>query len=248
MSSSQQYYNVLDWDSRFFGRKIARWSSGQFLPTDADAALEQGRQEGVECVYCLISGEEQRSIRNAGGYGLTLVDVRLTFFINLGEWTESVRRGCETRSATTGDVPALKAIAAVSHEQSRFYADGHFSSSLCSLFYQIWIEKSCAGRSERVLVAVVDGVPVGYVTCDRGEGGVGQIGLLAVSEKVRGRGIGRQLIQDALAWFHAVGVGEVRVVTQGANCTAQRAYQSAGFRSQALELWYHWWLLETAVK
>ncbi len=81
----------------------------------------------------------------------------------------------------------------------------------------------------------------GYVTGKIAGQGVGQIGLLAVGERARGRGLGQALLGSAGRWFLAQGVEEVRVVTQGRNLVAQRLYQRVGFRTASLQLWYHKW-------
>jgi ribosomal protein S18 acetylase RimI-like enzyme len=39
-----------------------------------------------------------------------------------------------------------------------------------------------------------------------------------------------------------VGVQRVSVVTQGRNVAAQKLYQSCGFTTCSVQLWYHWWL------
>jgi len=103
--------------------------------------------------------------------------------------------------------------------------------------YETWIDKSCSGSAAAVLVADVDGAPAGYVTCDAD----GRIGLFAVAEHARNRGVGAALVASALRWFAAQGVDEVRVATQGRNVAAQQLYQAAGFRTEALKLWYHRW-------
>jgi dTDP-4-amino-4,6-dideoxy-D-galactose acyltransferase len=241
MSKSFSLYDILDWDSKFFGVKIARWLPNRFCENEAPVALEQCHKDAVECIYCLIQGNDHDSIRCAEKYGLSLVDIRLTLSVQVKGVLFDSRRDCETRVVMPADLPQLRAISANSHEQSRFYSDTNFSRSLCSLFYQTWITKSCEGRSDRVIVAIVDDIVAGYVTCERDGKSKGNIGLLAVAENMRGRGIGRQLILDAFAWFQQVGVEKVAVVTQGTNCKSQRVYQAVGFRSETMELWYHWW-------
>ena len=61
---------------------------------------------------------------------------------------------------------------------------------------------------------------------------------LVVDEGARGRGIGRALIQAALAWAETQGCSEVEVSTELDNTTAQAFYRRLGFTSEALLLEY----------
>lgn len=84
--------------------------------------------------------------------------------------------------------------------------------------------------------------PLGYVSCHldpvKHEG---LIGLVGVDAEFRGKGIGRNLVLAAMAWFGTQAAREVKVVTQGNNRAAQRLYQQCGFLSSDLQLWYHKW-------
>jgi ribosomal protein S18 acetylase RimI-like enzyme len=131
-------------------------------------------------------------------------------------------------------------MARVNHRDTRFYYDGHFSQRECDTLYETWIERSCNGYTDAVLVAERDRQPAGYITCDL-HGDYGQIGLLGVGEAWQGQGIGQALIDAALHWFGERGIERVQVVTQGRNHRAQRAYQRRGFVSSEVQLWYHRW-------
>jgi len=92
-----------------------------------------------------------------------------------------------------------------------------------------------------VLVAEHDARPAGYISCHLKQDGSGQIGLVGVDDGARNLGLGRQLVQSALGWFREHEAREVTVVTQGNNVAAQRLYQSSGFLTSAVQLWYHLW-------
>jgi ribosomal protein S18 acetylase RimI-like enzyme len=72
--------------------------------------------------------------------------------------------------------------------------------------------------------------------------GVGSIGLIAVNEKTRSKGIGSKLIAAADAFYHANGIGQSTVITQASNIQACRFYEKAGFQVIKKEYVYHWWL------
>jgi ribosomal protein S18 acetylase RimI-like enzyme len=79
-------------------------------------------------------------------------------------------------------------------------------------------------------VAEVEGEVVGYVTTSIvPEHRVGRIPDLAVAARVRGQGIGRRLLEHALASFRAQGLRVARIETLEHNRAGRHLYPSLGF-------------------
>ncbi|MBL8131729.1 MAG: GNAT family N-acetyltransferase [Anaerolineae bacterium] len=231
---------LLSWDSEFFGRRIARAKGDLLTPETMTALRAWCREQAVECLYLLVDPGDRETLALLRPPLFTLVDLRLTFEraipADAPPVVETTARGWREE-----DLPALRRIASRSYIDSRFYFDGHFPAALCDRFYATWIERSCRGYADIVLVAEDDdGQPAGFVTGHLHERS-GLIGLVGVAEAARGRGVGRQMVQEALAWFAERGCERVSVVTQGRNIAAQRLYQRCGFLTESLKLWYHGW-------
>jgi dTDP-4-amino-4,6-dideoxy-D-galactose acyltransferase len=226
----------LEWDSTFFGRRIARINVNHLSPDQADEALAWCAAERSACLYFLADSDNAETVRAAEARGFALVDIRMTL----------ERRGAPPapsegiRASRPEDIDSLKAMARVNHRDTRFYYDGHFAQTACDALYETWIERSCNGYADAVLVAEREGQPAGYITCDDHHD-YGQIGLLGVGEAWQGQRVGPALIDGALHWFGARGIERVQVVTQGRNVRAQRAYQRCGFVTARAQLWYHRW-------
>ena len=229
---------VLDWDSAFFGFRIAQLREVHLTAQGFCDALKWCDRGGIRCLYFLASGDSLEAANLAGANGFRMVDIRFTLarepFTEVGA-ADSVRAFCES------DLPALRAIARVSHRDSRFYSDPGFLNQRCDELYETWIDRSCHGYADRVLVAEHALKTAGYVSCHLRPNGIGVIGLLAVADGSRGVGLGRRLVAGALHFFAEAGCKSVTVVTQGRNIAAQRLYQNCGFRSASMELWYHRW-------
>ena len=234
---------LLEWDTAFFGVRIAALSRVPAGPRDVRAAIDAARAASIACVYALCDLDERAGIRALGDAGARLVDVRVTLDLDL-EDLPAVEPAPRVRPARPEDVPALRALASVSHTASRFYADGRFPRERCDELFATWIEKSCSGWAEFVRVSDEDGRPGGYTTGHVRENGRGEIGLVAVDERARGRGVGRELVAAVLSDLRARGLSRASVVTQGMNVGAQRLYQSLGFRTRRLQTWHHLWLDE----
>ena len=94
------------------------------------------------------------------------------------------------------------------------------------------IRRACEPASgAAVFVAERDGQIVGFVTCYTRSSGVGEIGNNAVWPAERGRGLGPQLYEHALAHLRAQGMQYVKVGTglDEAHGPARRAYAKVGF-------------------
>ncbi len=231
----------LGWDSAFFGMSLARVTSRSLDAEGAREAVELARSGGVACLSLLLPAHDATSIAVAEDAGFRLVDVRLTLERRAGEPLPPRPPRPLVRPYAPPDLPALEAIAAEAHLNTRFGRDPRFPRERVMELYRTWIRKDCEGAAE-VLVAEVDRAPVGYVTA----GGIGErtgnIGLLAVRRDVRGGGTGTALVVTALARLSSPAVERVSVVTQGQELAPQRLYQRTGFLPVSVELWFHLWL------
>ena len=224
---------VLAWDSTFFGIKVARLHS-------LNGALSWCAENAVVCAYFLVDADNLDAIFLAEKQGFHLRDIRMTLKRSTLPAAETVH--CPlVRGFRVSDLPALENIAGSSHQDSRFYQDPHFSRVRCDDFYRTWIRRSCRGWANAVLVAEIDQKAMGYVTCHLSGDGRGSIGLFAVDGALRGKGVGRQLVDASLDYFRQSRATSIEVVTQGRNIRSQRLYQRCGFLPTSMQFWYHLW-------
>ncbi|HXI39476.1 MAG TPA: GNAT family N-acetyltransferase [Bryobacteraceae bacterium] len=230
----------LEWDSKFFGIRIAR-VTGHRLDGDRTAEIALTvHDQSIDCLY-FLADQEKETIQLAELQGFQLINVRVTLAARLlnmyaGTWNDD-----GIREAVPADIPALREIAGRSYNDSRFYQDGRFPVFLCDEMYRGWIEKSCHGYADIVLVAEQDAQPAGYICCHLKDDGSGQIGLMGATGGMKNQAVVRQLVHHALCWFQEREVRDVTVVASGSNITAQRLYQRSGFLTRGMQLWYHLW-------
>jgi dTDP-4-amino-4,6-dideoxy-D-galactose acyltransferase len=237
---------VLDWDSQFFGCRIARLEGARLLPGDVGAIDDWCAAGRIDCLYFLAESGCPQTIATAEANGFGFKDLRITY-----EWKSAlgargiqpqIGEGVKVRAFTKPDLARLVEIARASHTDSRFFFDQRFNRTRAAELYEIWIRKAC--ESDHVIVGESGGGPAGYLSCHVEDGRAGSIGLAAVDARFHGQGIGRAMIEAALQWFRENGITDIRVVTQGRNVAAHRFYQSAGFLTRTIECWYHKWFTE----
>jgi dTDP-4-amino-4,6-dideoxy-D-galactose acyltransferase len=232
---------ILDWDSEFFGRRIATFTEAPVDRATFERAIDWCRAERVACVYLRSDVENLATRRLAEDQGFRLVDLRVTYGLEL-DAAPRAAVPANVRLARKDDVPDLRALAAASHTNTRFWSDERFPRERCAALYETWIEKSIEGYADVVFVGENEGRVAGYFTCSLKPDGRGEVGLVAVAPEARGRGLARALTDRAIDWFRESRCSRVVVATQGSNVPGRRLYENMGFRSVALELWHHGWL------
>lgn len=231
---------LLDWDSAFFGLRIARLEPRALAPGRLDALRTWAACERLDCVYYLAPEADEERWALAEAVGMRHVDTRVELSRSICS-RDTTRPGRAIDTADDADREALRAIAAESHRDSRFFRDPDMPADRCGELYATWIDNSCSGFADAVLVARHEGSAVGYVSCKLESRDTGRIGLFAVAPAARGRGEGGRLVDAALAWFAGKGASWVAVATQQRNDAAIAHYVRSGFAVAFERRWYHWW-------
>ena len=92
------------------------------------------------------------------------------------------------------------------------------------------LAKSATGRIRVELVSFIpDGADVAYCVSTITASGCGEVDSLFVEECLRGRGIGGQLVRNALAWMDVEGASSKVVNVAYANAAALAFYAQFGF-------------------
>jgi ribosomal protein S18 acetylase RimI-like enzyme len=160
------------------------------------------------------------------------VDSSFTFTpdrLTRGEPVSAIRAG------TPDDIPVLQQLSAGAFTFTRFSLDPFFSTEQVNAFYAQWVNNLFEGLADVVFVYELEGQPVGFVSCSL-HGDEGRIPLVAARSDQRGRGVGRELVRTALAWFTSAGTRVAHVKTQAANYPALALYHRSGFTISKTEL------------
>jgi ribosomal protein S18 acetylase RimI-like enzyme len=225
---------VLEWDSRHFGVKVARLPEAR-EPEEIAAGIAAAEEAEVRCLVTLVDLDQPAAVAAAEAAGFRSYDVRLEFDRAL----DGAAAAVDPVEAGEADLPALEAIARTSFLDSRFYADPNFADERAAEMYALWVRRGVADESRSLLTT--EGRE-GFIVCHLDpDAGVGTIDLIAVGDAARGQGVGGRLVDAAETAFAAAGMTRARVVTQARNIGAQRLYQGRGYRTAAAALWLHRW-------
>jgi ribosomal protein S18 acetylase RimI-like enzyme len=101
------------------------------------------------------------------------------------------------------------------------------------------VEIDAVRDPQGIFVAEEDGQVLGYVSSwIDGEAGIGHIPQLALTAAARGQGLGRRLLEHALARFRREGIRFAKIETLDQNHIAQRLFPSLGFVEVARQIHY----------
>jgi GNAT superfamily N-acetyltransferase len=220
----------LVFDSEIFGGKVGRLSAAKASSAALYApllrrAVDLAQQGGLQHLTRRINARDIAEARALEGVGFRLVDTGVLFSraVTAGAAPQGVR------PVGGNEIETLIENCASIFGNSRFSNDPFFDPAAAIELHRRWIRNCCTGRADVVFVPEAEG-PVGFVTCTVPQGThYGNIELLGVDERFRGRHIGRRLIEGALAWF-AQRVPRVEVRTQLINRAATTLYEGAGFK------------------
>jgi GNAT superfamily N-acetyltransferase len=231
--------SLLDWDSAFWGVRVGRTTPAGV--SGHQAKLRHWTQANrVQCLYLTCPDGDPHVIEAAKRFGFRLMESRIEYAKPMNG--PPPPPDPRIRPVHASDVEPLSRIARAAHHDSRFYADSNLPDARCDDLFAAWIVNSCCdGFADWVLVADIDGQPQGYVTGQTDAGGAGRIGLIAVSEAFRGRGLGRALLDGAAERFSRDGAAMIVVATQARNRPAVRLYSRHGFVQRGLSHDLHWW-------
>ena len=85
--------------------------------------------------------------------------------------------------------------------------------------------------ADHAVLATRQGAPLGFaITTLSATDGYAQLIRIAMHPAAQGRGVGRQLVTDAIAYGRAVGASGVSLNTQASNAVARHLYEELGFR------------------
>jgi len=238
-SSTPGFLEILPWDSELFGFPVAKlrpdWSD--FMAPGALKACLSGLD--IRLAYGFApwgQNVSRKALDLAGGH---LVDQKVVYrkAVPLGSVMPRV-----IKAYVGGLTDDLMDLAMASGAFSRYNLDPKVPPGVFQRLYGSWMQKSLSGELADEVFVSVDGQGLTSMVTVANRQDKAEIGLVAVAERARGRGLGRSLMRAVDKWALSQSLPYVHVVTQGANEPACRLYAGSGFDRVDEQAVYHLWL------
>lgn len=189
-----------------------------------------------------VRSGDQSTLQALEEQGFSDICEYVTFHIPLTQEKYEFDRA-NVRVAQQKDIHQLKRIAgkeAFSH--SRFYVDPRFNRKKVEEFYAQWIANSVVSPRHKVFVYDEGSGALGFI--DLGgmqfEKRAGDLNLIAVEERARGKGIGKTLLNAAFDFFKKNNASDFYVETEAENKGSLILYDKYGeviTRTKVLHKW-----------
>lgn len=236
-------YELLEWDSAFFGFPVARISADTGDEAELRAALGTLRNRSVRLAYWLPPDDGKHAML-ARRLGAAVVGAHICYERALDAAGASRGAiGIESAQAHPEGLSELVRLGIEAARWSRFALDPHMPDGTAERMYRIWVERSVLREiADEVLLARGDAHGVSGMITLACRADTGIIGLIAVDPQCRRRHVGRRLLESASDWFARRGLRRACVTTQASNVAACRLYESCGYVVSRRLLVAHFWL------
>jgi GNAT superfamily N-acetyltransferase len=247
-SSSAASLRRLNWDTAHFGIPVAEIAAPDLTNDELRTALTTARADGLQLVYWATHRHRELPTDLLHEFQGLAVNHRVKFAASLdliGQRRSNLSCGDTVREFPRGPATReLLDLAVVAGGHSRFQVDPRIPDVQFRQLYETWMKRSTMQElADVVMVAVPQGCAdeiVGTITLSE-TAGAGQIGLLAVREDHRGKGVATRLMTAAHEWLRQRGASELNVVTQLENREACGLHSRWNCEVVEVRLWFHFW-------
>lgn len=220
----------LEWESEFFGISFGEVCGNGVLERISETELQ------YDIIQYKIDINDIEKIKKAEKAGFNLVDIKMEYSKQID--VLEAQKCSNVRKAKNDDIEEICKLASGSFKQSRFYTKG-IPAHKANDFYMIWAEKAVKGTFDNECwVYEEDNIIEGFVTIKYFDD-FARIGLIAVGDMYRGKGIGNILVNNATICAASMGKNMIIVDTQLKNILAQNLYIKNGFKISNSLLWYY---------
>lgn len=234
-------FQILEWDSDFFGYKVARLPLNALsTPSEIDRLMQSLKEHQIKLTYLIVPDSEKQileSLKNKFSPITTNVVFSRPIAANDAYETSDVSEYNQTFPDNE-----LYQLALQAGHDSRYKLDTHFKNNEFERLYKLWIENSVNKSFADYTFVWRDKHKIkGFVTL-KIKKEIGVIGLIAVDDTMRGKGIGKKLLNAVFSCLAQKQIKYCEVATQQENTGAVIFYKSAGFDVKSSDVYFHIWL------
>lgn len=235
---------ILDWDSELFGFSIAALNTTRLTTETMLFVQKEIAAQKIRFLQYLCACDDLESIHHAESNGFHLADIRLTFQkkLSASDFIPAKRSDIHFGLAKPEHIPDIIAMSSGLYDDFRYCVDKQFPREKVDTFYHTWLSNAVYGKYDHLCYCLfIDNAPIGYCTIRFTDQHTASLGLFGIAKEHQRQSLGNYLLQLTCADLFKKGYKEIHVVTQGKNIGAQRTYQSNGFKTLSVEMWYHKW-------
>jgi len=208
---------------------------GEPSPAQIASLLAALGGEGVRLVTCRRPESDRAILLALQAGGFRVIECLLTLARPLDGAVPDMP--AQVSLAKPADAEGCARVGGAVFRYDRFHADPAIDRGRADALKAAWARNAARGRADAVFVTRADGAITGFNACLlRGDTAI--IDLIGVAPGHQAQGLGRALIEAALAHY-AGRAKRMLVGTQSCNYASLALYQRAGFRIEGSALTLH---------
>lgn len=220
----------LEWDSNFFDKKIG-------LLSVVDNYDKIDSFFSYDVIY--VNQEEDEEIK-IPGFEKLYEENKITYSKKLKSNLSSDNNIFSVFNIDY-NIDEIYSLAYESGKFSRFKLDPAFTEIEYRELYKTWVNNSINKSIANNILIYKDNNEIKGFVSYRVKENYAQIGLIAISPSIQGKGVGSKLIKAIENELINIGVKELRIQTQLINTVACNFYLKLGYIKSKVEFFKHFW-------
>jgi len=229
----------LEWDSQFFGYPVAKISFGKDGADKLENVFHQINSANIRLTYLYVNPDDLKINRFIEKKGCLLADQKVVFAKTTEKHYNFNTKIIEFQETEINE--KILSLALTSGICSRFRIDKKFTNNEFERLYTEWLSNSINKTIAFETLVAMEGSNLIGITTLGVKLDYADIGLVAVDENHRGKGIGYDLIHTADNTAFDMGYEKIKVVTQLKNNEACNLYKKCNFHIEGITNIYHHW-------
>jgi len=234
-------YNILKWDSDFFGFPVARITEKNINKQQLKSIIDELKQNHVSLAYWSVNTKDVLSDESAKSLNGFFTGEKVIYVKKLDSFKKSslsLNKELIKYSEKKPDKDLLDLIVE-GGIFSRFYVDHKIGKKQYEELHKLWMTNSV--KNNTIFVKKDDDKIIAFVSLNE-KNNRGNIDFIVVNKNYRGKGLAAMLMKNAHIWFASNGYQTVQADTQIENTNACKMYEKLGYIKETTEKIYHFWL------
>lgn len=184
---------------------------------DVRDMILSAKSNGFQHLNAKVSADKKEAVNIMLQNGFKLVDTQLMYQIDVKISEEYWPDNIIFRSYRKDDCVQIADIAREAYTLDQFHSDKVLPSYLCDKYYVEWMNNSCNGFADKVMVLSRDTAIAGYITLNYESDYSAVVGLAAIGKQFQHKGYFTYLIGETLKMLFEEGITRMMYGTQLVN-------------------------------
>lgn len=210
-----------------FNSEIFGFNMGNVVEIDTNITLDSidevlfcAKKEGYKNLIAKVNTSDKSVLNCFIKKGFIIADTQIMYELKcngqIAKGIQDTNSNILYREKIVEDVNQIMSIARTSFVLDQFHSDEALNKESSDRYYEQWAENSCNGFADKVFVLAQSNKIIGFITLNINKD-TAMVGLAAISNENRGKGLFNILIINTLQYLEKIGIHFLNYGTQLCN-------------------------------